>query len=166
MATLIHLSGQGQLIELEAALSWREQKERRIYVFPAARTWMENILPQEASDWGLELTPLEQLGQFLVNYCAGRELTFERQFKPIQHIDRGVWELKTPDVRLFGWFALKDCFVCTFGNTKNRIKEYGLVGGYRDQTVRMRDKLDLDSPKFVTGDNPNDVVSAFSFPPS
>lgn len=165
MATLIHLTEQNQLLKLDAALSWREQEERRIYVSPRARDWMEQTLPCEVSDRGLETSPLEQLDQFLVNYCSGRELTYERQFRPINHIDNGAWELKTADVRLFGWFAAKDCFVCTAGDTKFRVKTIGLVPGYRDEVVRFRDALALDEPKFVTGDDPHDVISAFSFPP-
>lgn len=165
MATLIHLAQQNQLIKLEAALSWREQEDRRIYLFPKAKDWMEQTLPGEVSDRGLETSPLEQLDEFMTHYCSGRELTYERQFRPINHIDNGIWELKTADVRLFGWFAAKDCFICTAGDTKYRILEYRLVPGYRDEAVRFRDALDLDEPKFVTGDDPNDVISAFSFPP-
>lgn len=166
MATLIHLAQQNQVYKFEASLGWREQEERRIYVFPEARAWMEQVLPGEASNWNLELSPLEQLDDFLTHYCAGRELMFGRQFHPLRHIDRGIWELKTADVRLFGWFHAKDCFVCTQGNTAYNVKEYNLYAGYRDGAVRLRGQLDLDEPKFVTGDDPNDVISAFCFPPS
>ncbi|MCB2060058.1 MAG: hypothetical protein R3E09_02490 [Novosphingobium sp.] len=165
MATLIHLAQQNQVVKLEAALSWREQEDRQIYVFPHVRHWMEDSLPNEASNWNLELSPLEQLDNFLSNYCSGRELMFERQFRPIRHIKDGIWELKTADVRLFGWFKAQDCFVCTDGNTAFNVKEHGLYWGYAEAAAQRRNHLDLDGPKFVPGDDPNDVISAFSYPP-
>lgn len=166
MATLLHLAQEHHLVKLEAALSWRQQEERCIYAFPRVVTWLEEELPDVISDRNLETSPLEQLDQFLRVYCSGEELFFERQFRPIRHIDNGVWELKTPDLRMFGWFAVRDCFICTKIDTKFRIKEHGLVPGYRDEAIRFRDALDLDEPKFVPGDDPNAVISAFSFPPS
>lgn len=166
MATLIHLTLQNQVFKLEAGLSWREQEDRRIYVFPTVRDWLTNTLPTEASSWNIELSPIEQLDDFLIEFCAGRELMFERQFNPIRHIDNGVWELKMADVRLFGWFHVKDCFICTFGNLAEKVKLHNLYSGYRDQSVLLRNQLALDDPKFVPGENPNDVISAFRYPPS
>lgn len=165
MATLIHLAQQNQVFKFDAALSWREQEERRIYVFPSVKAWMAETLPGEVSGWDIESSPLEQLDIFLVKYCSGKELMFEREVRPLRHIDKGIWELKTADLRMFGWFHAKDCFVCTHANTAHNIKTHGLYAGYRDNAVWLRDQLDLDDPKFVLGDDPNDVISAFSYPP-
>ena len=70
MATIIHLAQQEQVFKLDAALSWREQEERRIYVFPGVRAWMMDTLPDEVSGWNIELSPLEQLDNFLEKYCS------------------------------------------------------------------------------------------------
>lgn len=164
MATLIHLAEKGLVHKLDAALSWREQEERRIYVLQQAREWLEQKLPSAISGWQLEVSPLEQVDNFLAAYCSGKELMYERQFRPLRHLSAGVWELKTADVRLFGWFHTKDCFVCTAGDTAHRVKEHNLYAGYRNDAVRLRDELDLDEPKFIPGDDPNDVVSAFAHP--
>lgn len=163
MATILHLANQGLLHKLEAGLSWREQEERLIYVLPEAMAWMRDVLPIEESNWGSEISPLEQLDSFLIDYCAGKELAYERQFRPIRHIADGIWELKTVDVRLFGWFYRKDLFICSAGNIKWKIKESGLVHGYRSEAAGRRDHLGLEEPKFVPGDNPNDVISAFYY---
>ncbi|MDZ4308755.1 hypothetical protein [Allopontixanthobacter sp.] len=164
MATLLDLVQRGELQKLEACLSWREQEERRIYAFPTAVRWLTESLPGLASDWNLEITPSEQLDDFFVEFCSGHELMFERQIRPIRHIRHGVWELKTADTRLFGWFAARDCFICTNGGLTSDIKKSNLYDGHRDEAVRLRSALDLDEPKFVAGNNPNDVVSNFCFP--
>lgn len=166
MATIPNLCVQGALEKVTAGLSWKEQEERCIYLLPTAAQWMSTTLPGEASNWNLEITPIEQLAEFFVHFCAGRELMFERQVRPIHHISNGIWELKTADVRLFGWFPIKDHFICSDADTAWRIKEYNLYGGYRDQAVHRRAELDLNDPKFIPGDDPNDVISAFSFPSS
>lgn len=135
-----------------------------MYALPEARNWMEGVLPTLKSERGLETSPIEQLDAFLTVYCGGDTLMYQRQFRPVMHIGAGIWELKTPDLRLFGWFHTKDCFVCTDGDDATRVKTYRLYDGYRDQGVRRREQLDLDEPKFLAGDDPNDVISAFSYP--
>jgi len=164
MATLLHLVEQNRVFKLEPALARGQQEWRRMYVLPEARTWMEGVLPTLESELGLEMSPIEQLDAFLTVYCAGDTLMYERQFRPVRHIAAGIWELKTPDLRLFGWFHDRDCFVCTDCDDATRVKKHGLYNGYRDQGVSRREQLDLDEPKFLSGDNPNDVISAFSYP--
>lgn len=127
---------------------------------------METVLPSLTSFFESEITPIEQLDEFMANFCAGEVLTFQRQFRPLVHIDKGVWELKTRDLRLFGWFHKRDCFVCSAIDDATKVKgPPRLYNGYRDQAGHDRDTLDLDEPKFVQGDDPNDVVSAFCYPP-
>ena len=113
MATLLHLAEQNRVFKLDAALPRGGQEWRRIYVLPEARSWMEGVLPTLESELGLEISPIEQLDAFLTAYCSGETLMYERQFRPVRHIAAGIWEMKTPDLRLFGWFQDKDCFVCT-----------------------------------------------------
>src|SRR6476646_10477651 len=113
MATLLDLERRGDVAKLDAALAPAQQELRRVYVRPRVQTWMENILPRLESALGLEVSPIEQLDAFLETYCSGATMTYERQFKPLRHIDAGVWELKMPDLRMFGWFSMRDWFVCT-----------------------------------------------------
>lgn len=164
MATLLNLVEQNRVFKLDAGLGSNIWEERRFFVLPRVRNWLDETLSVLASNWNLELTPIEQLAAFLEDYCSGETLMFERQFRPLLHIDKGIWELKTADLRLFGWFHVKDCFIGTACDTAQRVKDHNLYRGYRDEAVRLRDELDLDEPKFVKGDDPNDVVSAFCFP--
>jgi hypothetical protein len=75
------------------------------------------------------------------------------------HLGDGIWELKTADLRLFGWFLQKDCFIVSDIDDTGRIKQSNLYRGYCLQAVRRRDALELNEPKFIRGDNPDDVVS-------
>jgi len=164
MATLLDLGTQGVVVPFAPTLAPGRMPMRLLYLFPRAVTWMDTVLPDLTSRFGSEIVPIEQLDDFLGVYCSGDVLMYERQFKPLQHIDKGIWELKTVDLRLFGWFHKRDCFICSAADDATRVKGIPLYSGYRDQAVHDRDMLDLDEPKFILGDDPNDVVSAFCYP--
>lgn len=158
------LEGSGELCRYDAFLADDQQPERTIFFFPRSRTWMSDILPTLESTWNIEVSPLEQVDAFLALYCAGEPLSFGHRFKPLTHLGDGVWELKTADVRLFGWFVSRDSFVVTDGVLARDVK---LRNGYRpfaEQAVRFRDRLALDEPKFVAGEDPHNVVSNFYYP--
>jgi hypothetical protein len=76
----------------------------------------------------------------------------------------GVWELKTADVRIFGWFPGRDQYIAVRVDQAWRVKESNLYAGYKGEVVRYRDALPLAGDKFVKGVDPNDVVSNFSYP--
>lgn len=166
MATIEELLARESLHKLDAELSWREQEERVILLFPQAVKWLLESLPNAESSWNLEVQPDQQLDALARAFCAGRELVFEKQVKPLRHIRHGIWELKTADLRLFGWFHRRDWFICTAVNTAANVKQSGLYDGYRDEAVRLRDELDLDCPKFIPGVDPDGVLSAWTYPSS
>lgn len=63
----------------------------------------------------------------------------------------GVWELKIPVVSLFGWFQARNVFIIANIDSAFRCKEHDLYTGFRNDTVRRRDLLDSDKPKFILG---------------
>lgn len=69
-----------------------------------------------------------------------------------------MWELKTDDTRIFGWVPRRDGFICCFGDHANEVKLKDKYGAYMARTKLVRDLLDLDDPKFVSGDY-EDVIS-------
>lgn len=164
MATLLSLESKGELFKIDAALGPRQQEFRRIFVLPRVMDWLVKTLPGLGSEWQIELSPNEQMDAFLEVYCSGQPLTFDRQIKPLCHIRDGIWELKTSDLRLFGWFAQMDDFICTDADMAGRVKTLHLYRPYCDQACRFRDALDLDDPKFIDSEDPNVVVSNFNFP--
>lgn len=120
---------------------------------------LEVDLPGMASNWKIEVSPLEQFDAFMEGYASGEHLVYLQDLSPIRHIGGGVWELKTADLRLFGWFWQRDCFIGHRIDHAQHVKNYSLYRGYASEVVRYRDGIDLDEPKFIAGDDPNDVVS-------
>lgn len=164
MATILDLIGTEALFKLDPGLDNQDQDYRCVYTSPRLKTWVERELLGLESTWKLELSPAEQMAELVEHFCSGGPLTYGWQFKPLTHIRDGVWELKTADTRMFGWFFRRDCFIGAVANLTDHIKRHNLYGGHAGEVVRFRDALDLDEPKFIPGDNPHDVVSDFSYP--
>lgn len=164
MATLLDLEDKGEVFKLDPALGWREQEMRCIYALPKARSWIDKTLPIVVSDRFTEEQPTMQVDALVYEFCKGDALVVDHRFRSLVHLGNGVWELKTADVRLFGWFYRKNCFVVSDCETKHRLLKHNLYKGYCEQAVRLRDALDLDEPKFIDGDNPHDVVSDCYYP--
>ncbi|MCB9947888.1 MAG: hypothetical protein H6842_08675 [Rhodospirillaceae bacterium] len=164
MATLLELRAAGRLIRFDPALGPDEQELRLIYVLPELLDWLRDKLPQLGSTWQIEQSPEEQLDALIATYCSGEVLQYGRQFKTLNHVRDGIWELKTADLRMFGWFQARDCFIGTAANCADLIKVHRLYYGYCSEAVRKRELLDLDEPKYVPGNDPNAVVSNFDYP--
>lgn len=159
MSTIPNLILAGSLLKIDAELNYDEQEVRCIYATPRAAGWLTQTLPVLVSKWDLEVTPQEQIADLLGLFCSGGKLEHGRRFHCLQPIGSGIWELKTPDTRLFGFFHRQDCFILTDADDATRVKKVGLYRGYVEQGVRFREALDLDEPKHIEGDKPDDVVT-------
>jgi hypothetical protein len=164
MATVIDLDRAGELFKLDV-LEQHVQEFRTIYASPLLRKWITETLPALPSALGLELSPQQQVFDLAELFCSGGRLSYGLQFKPLTHIVDGIWELKTPDIRIFGWFRQRDCFIGAVADDATKIKKHNLYVGLANVTTRrFRDSLDLDEPKYVTGDDPHAVVSNLDYP--
>jgi hypothetical protein len=101
----------------------------------------------------------EQVDQLFYSFLSGAPLILSRQFKYIRAENNAVWELKTPDTRIFGWFMKKDCYVCVFGDWADKVKDHDLYRGYRIAVRRLRRELGVDNNLCVQGVDPGDVLS-------
>jgi hypothetical protein len=167
MATLLELERRGFLIHYDAGLMVHELPQRLIFLSSDAARWMERKLPELESNWNTSISPLAQVDALLARFCAGRKLAHEKDFKVLNPRNRGVWELKTADVRLFGWFVSRDCFVLASCEAAKKLKsanpsQLNLYHRNINQVAGFRDTLQLDEPKFVAGDEINDVVSTWN----
>jgi hypothetical protein len=149
-------------VELDGKLPWRS-----IYAYPAnggapnyVVNWLRNTLPTLASSAiGADDTPEEQLYALLELYMVGERLNLD-MYKVLRPSADGVWELRTTDTRVFGWFYRRDCFIAVFADETERLHKYeGLHSSYRAEIVRLRKALDIDAPKFIAGVKENDVLS-------
>ena len=134
-----------------------------MYVLPRVMPRMVDELPAFESQWNIEVSPIQQFDALMEDFCLGVNLTFDRQFKPLCHIKDGIWELKTPDLRIFGWFVIKDIFIAGAIDTAFNVKNGPLYVGYAREVAYFRDNLNLNEPKFVTGTEPQDVISNYDF---
>src|SRR4051812_2328024 len=105
MATLDDLCDQKRLVKLGGGLDDDEQPERRLYAFPHVIDWLERVLPTLISELGDgSQTPEEQADDLLHLFVSGGDMSFYERSHSMTPAAHGIWELKTPDLRFFGWF--------------------------------------------------------------
>ncbi|MFC0239162.1 hypothetical protein [Rhodopseudomonas telluris] len=160
MSTIQHLVDSGALIRIEVDLAAGEQPARLLYGTPGFIEWLGTLLagaepPQRLGD----ATVAEQVDALFYAFTAGKQMIYTRQFRVIRVEPNAVWEFKTPDVRIFGWFLQKDCFAAVFGDWTNRVKDHDLYRGYRISIRRIRRELGVEDNLCVKGSTPDDVVS-------
>lgn len=165
MATLLDLAtgSNSPLIRYDPQFERGQQEFRCFFASQRLQAWMAQTLPNMTSALGLELSPQEQVFSLLGIFCSDEPLTIDQHFKPLHCRGQGVWELRTPDIRIFGWFPHRDHFVGVEADDATFIKQHDLYSGYIGAVVRLRDNLDLDEPKFITSTEPKDVVSNYNF---
>jgi hypothetical protein len=160
MPTIDELMDAKTISRIEVGLDAHEQSLRLLYGTAGFTAWLEKILggaepPRRLGD----ATPAEQIDQLFHIYVSGMPLIYTRQFRFIRAEKNAVWELKTPDIRIFGWFMRKDCFVAVFGDWADQVKDHDLYRGYRIAIRRLRRELKLDDDFCVQGITPGDVLS-------
>jgi hypothetical protein len=75
--------------------------------------------------------------------------------RPTRH---SVWEMKTADLRIFGWLYRPKVFVAAFAGFADDYKKQNgqppkeSYSEARDRIAWLRGHLNLDPPSFVTGD--------------
>jgi hypothetical protein len=99
-----------------------------------------------------------QAEQICYDYVLGRPLAYSVDYRKLDPLTSHVWELKTPDVRIFGWFSLKRNFVAVCGSLKKGVPKYKKYEPFIRAVTDFRAALDLDEPKAITGVNHNDVI--------
>lgn len=164
MATYTQLARCKDVRKYDPELGSHGLPERMIYVSKKVEKWVSEELPEAEAFWGTEISPLEQLVEEFDAFCRGDELAVEYDFRCLRPAADGVWELKTPDLRVFGWFPLKNCFVAVVGHLANHVKKHNLYLGLIGEVVRFREVLPIDPPKFISGDDPDVIVSNYNQP--
>lgn len=153
MATLMTLMERGDLDQIEIELSPGQMPEGFLAATPRCRDWLLNDLPMlETTVVGGRQTPSEQVDDILYRFVTGKALNIGVDFKHMHPHQDEVWELRTDDVRIFGWFAHEHAFVGVVADASDRVHEFGLHAPYLREVVRVRNELDLDNPKFVPAD--------------
>jgi hypothetical protein len=158
MTTLTHLVAEGKLIKHVPLLDRDQMPKRFAYFAPEVVHWLRRTLSTSRSDRGRVLSPIEEVEVLLRDFAAGRPMAYSLDYRKLDPLTQHIWELKSIDVRLIGWFPRQATFVAVCGRLKKDIPRARLYGPCIQHAVWFRDNLDLDLPKFISGVNHNDVL--------
>lgn len=164
MATLSELENESSIIRYDPQLSPNKCEERYIFFSPKAMKFVEDSLPAKKPFWGdKKIRPIEQLFDLLGGFCGGERMNYGPDFKVLDPRsdgkNYGIWELKTPDLRVFGWFFQKDIFIVSEVVLADFLKKMNNYNRHVEFAVQYRDKLELDPPKYLQTMEYADVIS-------
>lgn len=159
MATLSELVELTTLHRVRVSLARDQFEDREFYAFPRFWEWLNGPVRTASAFNPSDISPRMQAHAFLRHFISGQPMSVGRQFKRMRPEDRDVFELVTPDLRIFGWFPSLNKFVAVAGDFMVNTHTHDLYAGYRDLVARERGELELDEPKWIVGATENDVVS-------
>lgn len=149
-STLLSLVEQGRLIPVELTEGDERQRERLLFLNPALEEWLNGTLFHLPKPRGYRRHHYDQVEDFFDRFVGDPRFTGVGDFANIRPQAHGIYEMKTETVRIFGWFAVKRCFIAATADLKVNLKG----GGYeqhRKATIAFRKALDLPQPDFVRG---------------
>jgi hypothetical protein len=159
MTTIETLMAAGHLVRIDTDPDGGTQPWRLVYGTPDFIRWLDEVLPTLTTHIvGGILTPMQQVDTRLAEFGAGAPLRMPYDFHPLIPNQHAAWEMKTDEVRIFGWFPSRDCFIATHGAPADNVKASQLYGTLRNECVRVRAAMNLTCGH-ILGTNYHDVVS-------
>lgn len=158
MPTILQLAAKGDLERYDPQLDEDEQEQRIIFFLRGGVAKAQAYINQ-MQEWESDTHPLEQLDDLLYHYATDGTLDYPRLFHEIRYQGDGFWELRSHDLRLFGFFHRTDCFICTDVVDKNWLVKNSTVTAFVRQGSFRRAQLALDEPKYINATEPEYVVS-------
>jgi hypothetical protein len=154
MATFDSLLGK-LLIPVILRLPRGQFHERKIFAYPDCVRWMRDEVPKMTTGrLASDFTPHEQMVERLRQWMSGQPMEYGRMFHDMEPSADNVWEMKTADLRVFGWMFQRCKFIAVRGGYADDYKQPTKKKSYADErreVVKARDALPLDNPKFVEG---------------
>jgi hypothetical protein len=158
MATLEQLEKDGVL---SRAFPKLVPQVRQIWVTAKVSAWIKNELAAQTAiprpGEGDPVRPLVQAKVLFERFITGKEMFHTEDFWLMRPEEDDVFELKSDDVRFFGWFPERKKFLIAAANSMENCHTYKLHDGYRNEVKHIRNGMDL-SPKLVVGAEPKDVL--------
>jgi hypothetical protein len=155
MATFDSLIKGNQLVPVILRLPRGQFHERKIYAYPACVRWMRDDVPKMTTGrLKSDFTPREQLVERLRQWMSGDPMAYGRMFHDMEPSTDDVWEMKTADLRLFGWMYRRCTFIAVKGGYADDYKEPTKTKNYADErrdVLKARETLPLDNPKLEKG---------------
>jgi hypothetical protein len=156
MATFAKIIEDRILIPVVVPLPKGKFYDRHLYAYPRSFRWMKETVPTLVTGrWESAFTPREQLILRVKEWLSGDEIKDGPMFQAMRHPKGSdVWELKTDDIRLFGWMYQRKKIIIAAHGYADHYKEPTKIKDYADDVravMSARDALPLDGPKFVKG---------------
>jgi hypothetical protein len=155
MATFDSLLQGKKLIPVILRLPRGQFHERKIYAYPDCVRWMRDEVPKMTTGrLQSDFTPHQQMVERLRQWMSGQPMEYGPMFHDMDPLEDNVWEMKTADLRFFGWMYQRRKFIAVQGGYADDYKEPTKTKNYADErrdVVKARDALPLDGPKFVEG---------------
>lgn len=151
MATLEDVCASGLLLRFDAELDEGEEARRWLYVTPEFDRWLTADLPTLPRDRGRNLAPVGQLDVLFHDFVVGHPMAYAPDRTSVKPLTSNVWELKSEDVRVFGWFAKRRHFVAVAAAMRKDLKPATRYRLFIDRVCAVRAALPLDEPKSTTG---------------
>jgi hypothetical protein len=165
MSTIANLLTKGRLKPVNLGLLDDELPERGLLGTSRLFDFLEHELPGVASQ-DVSLSALEQVANLFGRYLRDRPLVLSSPISPIRHLERAIWELKTLDVRVFGWFASKDTMIIDAGCDVKLLKSGKLnYSGFINQTEYVRKTLGFAPADYIQGTQPHDILTNYTLLP-
>src|SRR4051794_3189766 len=93
-------------------LGRREFDDRKFYALPSFARFLQETLPGlEGGVLEARETPKQQMDSVLRKWNAGKPMARGRAFSNLRPTRHSVWEMKTADLRIFGWLYQPRVFV-------------------------------------------------------
>jgi hypothetical protein len=153
MATLEELESRKLLYRFRPKrLKRHEFEDRQLWFFPEVVQWLLNDLPKLGAFYPENQAPYLQANVLMKSFVLGAEFVEKTMFWKMRPYRDDVFELKSADIRFFGWFVKPKVFVVAcFEVFENVHAEPGVHDRYRDEVIRKRSLLPLDDPKYIKG---------------
>lgn len=131
-----------------------------MYATPEFREWLNTTVKTAEPFYADNIAPRHQAFDLLKSFIVGKPFIGNRLFKRMRPNEQDIYELRTKDLRFFGWFPVMDCFVAVSGDLFERLKnDQSLYEEHRINCHTYREKLDLDEPKYIPGAGERGVIS-------
>jgi|ERR1700683_4388417 len=161
MATFDTLVQEKKLIPIVLRLPRSQFHERKIYAYPECLDWMKKEIPKMTTGRvASAFTPKEQFIERMRQWMSGHPMAYGPWFHDMEPKTDEVWEMKTADLRIFGWMYQPRKFIAVRGGYADHYKEPTKIKTYADErrvVAEARDALPLDGDKYAKGSF-NDLV--------
>lgn len=165
MSTMATLISKGTLQSVNMGLLGDELAERGLFGTQRLFRFLGEDLPKIPSQDSV-LSTEEQTANLFGRFLTNRPFILRSPISPIRHLRDAIWEMKTLDVRLFGWFVERDCLVLDSGCDVKLLKSGKLnYSGFINQTSYVRKNLGFEAADYIQGTTPNDILTKFIIAP-